>query len=133
MRTFVRREAELAKIANYRPFLRSEFDETWHSNIIFLADSLNEKLKHNVNALRTNTDTFEVHGREIYWWRRRKQNGALFSTVPLEKILGPAFTVRGGEHNKKDRLEVLFVEDLLNARHRTMRCNQSMSQPSTLC
>ena len=95
VRTFVRGEAELAKIASYRPFPQSTFDEAWQSNIIFLADDLNENLKQNVNALVTNTDAFEVHGREIYWRRRRKQNGALFSTVPLEKILDPAFTVRG--------------------------------------
>ena len=94
VRTFVRGEAELAKIANYQPFPQSKFDETWQSNIIFLADKLNDKLKQKVNALGTHTDAFEVHGREIYWRRRRKQNGALFSTVPLEKILGPAFTVR---------------------------------------
>jgi len=93
VRTFVRGENDLAKIANYRPFPQSKFDET--SNIIFLADDLTEKLKQNVEALRTKTDVFEVHGREIYWQRRRKQNKALFSTVPLEKILGPAFTVRG--------------------------------------
>ena len=101
VRTFVRGEAELAKIANYRPFPQSKFDETWQSNIIFLADDLNEKLKQNVNALGTNTDAFKVHGREIYWRRRRKQNGALFSTVPLEKILGRAFTVRGANTIKK--------------------------------
>ena len=101
VRTFVRGEAELAKIANYRPFPQSKFDETWQSNIIFLADDLNEKLKQNVNALGTNTDAFKVHGREIYWRRRRKQNGALFSTVPLEKIIGPAFTVRGANTIEK--------------------------------
>jgi uncharacterized protein (DUF1697 family) len=101
VRTFVRGEAELAKIANYRPFPRSKFDETWNSNIIFLADNLSEKLERNLNALGTLTDAFEVHGREIYWRRRRKQNGALFSTVPLEKILGPAFTVRGANTIKK--------------------------------
>src|SRR5215831_15291056 len=95
VRTFVRGEAELAKIANYRPFPQSKFDETWQSNIIFLADNLTEKLKQNVEALQTKTDVFEVHGREIYWQRRRKQKKGLFSTVPLEKILGPAFTVRG--------------------------------------
>jgi uncharacterized protein (DUF1697 family) len=101
VRTFVRGEAELVKIAAYRPFTQSKFDETWHSNIIFLADNLNEKLKQDVNALGTNTDAFEVHGREIYWIRRRKQNGALFSTVPFEKILGPAFTVRGANTIKR--------------------------------
>jgi len=101
VRTFVRGEAELAKIANFRSFPQSKFDETWQSNIIFLADNLNEKLKQNVNALRTHTDAFEVHRREIYWRRRRKQSGAPFSTVPLEKILGPAFTVRGANTIKK--------------------------------
>jgi len=101
VRTFVRGEAELAKIANYRPFPQSKFDETWQSNIIFLADNLNEKLKQKVEALRTNTDEFEVCGEEIYWRRRRKPNGALFSTVPLEKILGSTFTVRGANTIKR--------------------------------
>ena len=101
VRTFVRGEDELAKIDNYRPFPGSKFDETWQSNIIFLADNLNTKLKQNVKALRTKTDAFEVHGREVYWRRRRKQNGALSSTVPLEKILGPAFTVRGANTIKR--------------------------------
>jgi uncharacterized protein (DUF1697 family) len=101
VRTFVRGEVELAKIAAYRTFSRSKFDETWHSNIIFLADDLNEKLEQEVNALGTNTDAFEVHGREIYWRRRRKQNGKLFSSVPLERVLGLAFTVRGANTIKK--------------------------------
>jgi uncharacterized protein (DUF1697 family) len=101
VRTFVRGETELSKIANYQPFPQSKFDETWQSNIIFLEDNLNDKLKQKVNALGTRTDVFEVHGRQIYWRRRRKQNGALFSTVPLEKILGPAFTVRGAHTVKR--------------------------------
>jgi uncharacterized protein (DUF1697 family) len=42
VRTFVRGKAELVKIANYEPFPQSKFDETWHSNIIFLADNLNK-------------------------------------------------------------------------------------------
>ena len=99
--TFVRGEADLIKIANYRPLPQLQFDETWQSNIIFLADNLNEKLKQHVNASGTHTDAFKVHGREIYWRRRKQQNGAVFSTVPLEKILGPAFTVRGANTIEK--------------------------------
>jgi len=101
VRTFIRGEAELTKIASYHPFPQSKLDISWHCNIIFLADSLTPTLKRNVEALRTNTDAFEVRGREIYWLRRRKQNGALFSTVPLEKILGRAFTVRGADTIKR--------------------------------
>lgn len=101
MRAFIRGEAELAKIANHRPFPQSKFDDTWQTNIIFLAANLNQKVKQNVEALRTNTDAFEVHGQEIYWLRRRKRNGGLFSTVPLEKIFGRAFTVCGADTIKK--------------------------------
>ena len=101
VRTFIRGEAELTKIANYRSFRKSKLDTSWHCNIIFLADKLTRALRRDVKALRTNTDAFEVRGREIYWLRRRKQNGALFSTVPLEKILGGAFTVRGADTIKR--------------------------------
>jgi uncharacterized protein (DUF1697 family) len=101
VRTFIRGESELAKIAQYRPFPESKFDDTWQMNIIFLTDNLNQKVKQSVEALRTNTDAFEVHGREVYWLRRRKQNRGLFSTVPLEKILERAFTVRGADTIKK--------------------------------
>ena len=101
VRTFVRGETELAKIAKHRPFPQSKFDDTWQTNIIFLAGNLNQKEKQNVEALWTNTDVFEVHGREIYWLRRRKRDGRLFSTVPLEKILGRAFTVRGAHTIKR--------------------------------
>lgn len=59
-----------------------------------------QKVKQNVEALRTNRDAFEVHGQEIYWLRR-KRNGGLFSTVPLEKIFGRAFTVRGADTIKR--------------------------------
>ena len=101
VRTFIRGEAELIKIANYRPFSQSKLDTNWHCNIIILADNLTPALKRNVKALRTNTDAFEVRGREIYWVRRRRQNRGLFSTVPLEKILGRAFTVRGADTIKR--------------------------------
>ena len=101
VRTFIRGEVELTKIANYRPFSQSKLDTNWHCNIIFLADNLTPALKRNVKALRTNTDAFEVRGREIYWMRRRRQNRALLSTVTLEKILGRAFTVRGADTIKR--------------------------------
>jgi len=105
VRTFIRGEAELTKIANYHPFPQSKLDTSWHCNIIFLANDLTPTLKRNVEALRTNTDAFEVRGREIYWLRRRKQNAATFSTVPLEKILGRAFTVRGANTIKRIALK----------------------------
>ena len=101
VRAFVRGEAELAKIANFRPFRQAKFDPSWQMNIIFLTANFSQKLKQDVKALRKKTDEFEVHGQQIYWRRRRKQDGALFSTVPFERILGSAFTVRGADTIKK--------------------------------
>jgi len=40
-----------------------------------------------MRSLRTDTDEFHVHGREIYWLRRKKQDGSTFSSVPLNKRL----------------------------------------------
>ena len=117
VRSFVRTEAELTKIANYRPFRQSKFDHTWHMNIVFLADSLNQKLKQSVKALQTDTDAFEVRGQEIYWLRRRKQKGGAFSTVPLERVLGRAFTVRAANTIKEITAKYCsrFVYDLGHA------------------
>ena len=91
---FVRTDTELAQIVNCRQFRLSEADGR-DFNIIFLADPLSERLRRKVMALRTDTDEFCVHGREIYWLRRRKQGGVGFSNVPLEKTLDRSFTVRG--------------------------------------
>ena len=106
--TFVRTEAELAGIANYRPFPRSKIDAATGFNIIFLADIVDEKSKQRVRALRTDTDEFRVHGREIYWLRRQRPSGSTFSTVPLEKTLGRPFTIRGASTVTKMALKYSF-------------------------
>lgn len=94
---FIRTAAELAKIANYKPFPQSKIDAAAEFNIIFLADTLDEKFKQKVMALRTDTNEFRVHGREIYWLRRKKPTGSTFSTVPFEKTLGRPVTIRSAK------------------------------------
>jgi len=74
-------------------------------NIIFLMDTLDKKVSQKVRALRTETDEFRVHGREIYWSRRRKQSRSTFTTVPLEKTLGRPFTIRSAKTVKKMALK----------------------------
>jgi uncharacterized protein (DUF1697 family) len=98
---FIRTDAELAEIANYQPFRQSEIETAAEFNIIFLAETLDEKVTQKVLALRTDTDEFQVHGREIYWLRRKKQGESTFSTLPLEKTLGRPFTIRGAKTVKK--------------------------------
>jgi uncharacterized protein (DUF1697 family) len=103
--TFLRTDSELAEIANYKPFPRSKIDTAAEFIIIFLADTLDEESKRKVMALRTDTDEFCIHGREIYWLRRLKQSGSTFSTVPLDKTLGRPFTIRGAKTVKKMALK----------------------------
>ena len=91
---FVRTDAELTKVANYKPFRQSKIETATEFNVIFLANTLDEKFKQKVMALRTETNEFRVHGREIYWLRRKKPSGSTFSSVPLEKTLGKPFTIR---------------------------------------
>lgn len=97
---FIRTGAELLDIINYEPFPESKHDARTARNVIFLADALDEKLTKKVKALRTDTNEFRVRGRETYWLRRRRQP-APFSTVPLERVLGRAFTVRSSDTVKK--------------------------------
>lgn len=97
---FIRTSAELAEIADYSPFPESKIDALTVCNIVFLADTLDEKLAQKVMSLRTDTDKFHVRGREIYWLRRRRQDGS-FSSVPLEKTLGRPFTIRASNTVKR--------------------------------
>ena len=90
---FIRTHAELKEIAASEPFdkpliLNAEV------NIVLLAHNLDQKDRAKLMALATETDRFRVHGREVYWWRRKKPGTSLFSTVPLAKVLSEPFTIR---------------------------------------
>ena len=85
---FIRTEAELVEIANYKPFPQSKVDTAAGFNIIFLADTVDENSKEKVLALRTDTDEFHVHGREIYWLRRRRQTDPHFQLWHLRRRWG---------------------------------------------
>ena len=91
---FIRTSAELKKIAAFEPFEDLKIEGAV-VNIIFLMDSLNEKSKAKLAALKTEDEVFRVLGREIYWWRSKKPGTAPYSTVPLEQAIRVPFTVRG--------------------------------------
>ncbi len=69
-------------------------------SVVFLATTLDAKMSRRVNELTTKTDEFKVHGREIYWLRR-KGPGVVYSTVPLDKALDRPFTIRSSRTIKK--------------------------------
>ncbi len=99
--TFTRTDAELADIANYKPFPQPELDVAVALNIAFLADTLDDPSRKKLMALRTEIDTFHVHGREIYWLCRKKQSESTFSNAVLEKTLRRPSTLRGANTVKK--------------------------------
>ena len=99
--TFIRTEAEFADIAKYQPFRPSDLDAAVALNIAFLADTLDDKSKQKLMALKTEIDDFHVHEREIYWLCRRKQSDSTFSNAVLEKTLGRPSTLRGANTVKK--------------------------------
>ncbi len=90
---FVRTATEVVEVANKKPFPKSKIDSRTSYNVIFLANALDKKLSQDVMRLKTATDDFRVHHREIYWLRRKRKEDD-FSTVALEKIIRRPFTVR---------------------------------------
>ena len=99
--TFIRTVSEAAEIAEYKPFTESEMKAATALNIAFLTEPLDAKSKQKVLALKTDIDTFHVHGREVYWLCRKKQSESTFSNAVLEKTLGKSSTIRGVNTAKK--------------------------------
>jgi uncharacterized protein (DUF1697 family) len=92
---FIRTDAELAGIAEYKPFPQSKLDSATALNIGFLADALDDPSRQKLMALQTEIDDFHFHGREIYWLCRKKQSDSKISNVVIEKTLGIKSTLRG--------------------------------------
>jgi len=99
--TFIRTDAELSDIANYKPFTQSALDSAMALNIAFLAEPLDGKSKQKLMALKTDIDDFHVHGREVYWLCLKKQSESNFSNAVLEKTLNRKSTLRGLNTVKK--------------------------------
>ena len=93
--TFIRTDAELKAVANYKAFAQFQLDAAAAFNVAFLKESLDDKSNQKVMALRTDIDDFHVHGRELYWLCQKKQSDSTFSNVVLEKTLGRPSTIRG--------------------------------------
>jgi uncharacterized protein (DUF1697 family) len=93
--TFIRTDAELKAVANYKAFVQSQLDAATAFNVAFLKEPLDDNLHQKVMALRTDIDDFHVHGRELYWLCKKKQSESTFSNAVLEKTLGRPSTIRG--------------------------------------
>ena len=100
--TFIRSTAELATIANYKPFTPAELDTEGNSlYIAFLSDLPAAEAQQKLIAFRTDIDDFHFHGRELYWLCRKKMSDSLFSGALLEKTIGLPATIRNSTTVKK--------------------------------
>ena len=99
--TFIRTDTELADIAKYQPFKKSELDAAAALNIAFLSDPLDEPSVKKLMILKTDIDNFHVHGCEMYWLCRKKQSESTFSNAVFEKTIGIRSTLRGANTIQK--------------------------------
>jgi uncharacterized protein (DUF1697 family) len=92
---FIRTEAELAQIAEYRAFPPAQVEAATAFNIAFLHKALHDPASRKLMELTTDIDAFASHGREVYWLCQKKQSESTFSNAVLEKRLGVKSTIRG--------------------------------------
>ena len=94
VRTFIRSDAEVARVAEYQPF--SEAAELPPATLFvgFMSEPTPAEAAEKLIDASTEIDGFHFHGRELYWRCRGKSNESPFSGPKLEKMLGAATTLR---------------------------------------
>lgn len=100
--TFIRSTAELADIAQHKPFPDSELSAPVHALYIgFMADEPSAVAKEKLLLLATKVDDFHLNGREVYWLCRTKFSESEISGALLAKTLGMPATLRNSTTVKK--------------------------------
>jgi uncharacterized protein (DUF1697 family) len=100
--TFIRSTAELADIAQHKPFSDSELSAAAHALYIgFMASEPSDTAKKKLLSLTTKVDDFRLNGREVYWLCRTKFSDSQISGALLAKTLGMPATLRNSTTVKK--------------------------------
>ena len=94
VKTFLRTVPEVAAIARYKPFNKSQLSSATAFNVAFLADPLGAEAKKSLMALKTGIDDFHVYGREVYWLCTTKQSDSKFSNTRFERMANARATWR---------------------------------------
>lgn len=96
VKTFVRTESELARIAAHQPFKGARLDSALALNVAFLSRPPDGEVTRQIMGLKSEADDFEVRGREVYWLCQTKQSDSKFNNVRFEILLkGGRATWRG--------------------------------------
>ncbi len=92
VQTFVRSDAEVARVATFEPF--EEVSEGSTLYIGLLKSPPDREVEKRLLAAQTERDDFRLDGRELYWRCRGPSSESTFSGAKLEKTLGMATTLR---------------------------------------
>jgi uncharacterized protein (DUF1697 family) len=95
VKTFVRTESELAAIAAHHPFKGARLESALALNVAFLSGPPDGETTRVIMGLKTETDDFEVRGREVYWLCQARQSDSKFNNVRFEKLIKARATWRG--------------------------------------
>lgn len=100
--TFIRSTAQLADIAQHKPFSDSELSAEGHALYIgFMAGEPSNTAKEKLLSLATEVDDFHLNGREVHWLCRTKFSESEVSGALLAKTLGMPATLRNATTVKK--------------------------------
>jgi len=92
--TILRTQAEIQRIARYRPFTEEQFASSARLYVGFFAEPVGAEAKKVIMGLQTDVDDFHVDGREMYWLCRVASLESTFSAQRLEKTLKVPATFR---------------------------------------
>jgi len=92
--TFLRSDAEVARIAATQPFPEAEFAAAQAFNVGLLSAPLAPEAEAAVLGLATEIDAFRIVGREVYWLCRVRQSESTFTNVRFERLTRVAATWR---------------------------------------
>jgi uncharacterized protein (DUF1697 family) len=93
--TFLRSDAEVGRIACYKPFPEPSVASSPTFCVGFLGAPLSAEAARRAMGFKTEDDDFHVHGSELYWLSRLRQSESTFSNSAFEKALGIRATFRG--------------------------------------
>ena len=100
--TMVRSVEELAAIAEYEAFKKSELDNEGNTLFIgFLSAKPASEAAKKLMSLASEIDGFHLNQRELYWLYRRKNGESKFYGPILEKTVGVKATLRNANTIKR--------------------------------
>jgi uncharacterized protein (DUF1697 family) len=99
--TFVRTDAEVARIAAYEPFAAAMATPYHAIYISFLPAAPTAAARRALAALSSKDDELHVHDRELYWLRRKSFADSAISGALIERTLGMPATARNVTTVKK--------------------------------